>query len=99
MTHSIKPDNDSGDQQDAARLLITSPEAAKLMTISERTLFTLRKEGDLPYVRIGRSIRYDPRDIGVWIERHKSVGGASAHNDSSAGTPPSNDDLESKRDK
>lgn len=98
MSPSFRPEYDSGNDQDAARLLITSREAAACMSISERTLWTLTNQGDLPCVRIGRSVRYDPRDLEAWIERHKSAGCASAHNTTSAGNPPSNDDQQSMQD-
>lgn len=40
-------------------MLLKSSEAAKLLSISERTLFTLTKDGTIPSVRLGRSVRYD----------------------------------------
>ncbi len=98
MIYPNQPGIAPGNDQDAALLLITSPKAAKRMSICERTLWTLTNQGDLPCVRIGRSVRYDPRDIEVWTERHKSAGRASAHNASSAGNLPLNDDHESKQD-
>ncbi len=40
-------------------LLICSSDAAKLLSISEKNLWTLTKQGIIPAVRIGvRSIRY-----------------------------------------
>lgn len=98
MIYPNQPGIAPGNDQDAARLLITSREAATLLSISERTLWTLTNKGDLPCVRIGRSVRYDPRDLEVWIERHKSADGASAANAYSAGNPPSNDDHKSMQD-
>jgi len=98
MIHPIQPGNAPGNDQDAARLLITSREAAATMSISERTLWTLTNERGLPCVRIGRSVRYDPRDLQAWIERHKSAGRASARNTPSAGNGPSNNDHESTQD-
>lgn len=54
-------------------LLISPRQAAKLLSISERSLFTLTKSGVLPTVRIGRSVRYDPCDLRRWIESAKNV--------------------------
>jgi excisionase family DNA binding protein len=52
-------------------LLINSREAAKLLSISERTLWGLKESGSLPYVRIGRSVRYGRADLETWIEEQK----------------------------
>jgi len=39
-------------------LLIKPGEAAKLLSISTRTLWTLTREGVVPCVRLGKSVRY-----------------------------------------
>jgi excisionase family DNA binding protein len=54
------------------RLLWTCREAAAALSISERTLWSLTKSGDMPCVRIGRSVRYDPEDIRSWIDAQKA---------------------------
>jgi len=57
------------------RPLLKSMEAAALLNISTRTLWTLRKAGRIPYVRIGRCVRYAPDDLESWIVKHKRGGG------------------------
>ena len=52
--------------------LLTVREAAGLLRISERTLFTLTKDGQIPSVRVGRGVRYDPGDLASWIEERKT---------------------------
>jgi excisionase family DNA binding protein len=52
-------------------LLLTSIQAAKALSISARTLWQLKKDGKLPFVRIYRSVRYDPKDITKFIENQK----------------------------
>jgi excisionase family DNA binding protein len=61
----------SSGQLPGAPLLLTAREAARLLSISPRTLWTLTNRGELPAVRIGRAIRYDPVDLRHWIERQK----------------------------
>jgi excisionase family DNA binding protein len=56
-------------------LLLTTRQAAKALSISERTLWQLAKDGKIPTVRIGRSVRFDPRDLQDWISAHKEGGG------------------------
>ena len=46
--------NETNDRQ----LLLTSPEAAKRLRISERTLWTLTDRGDIRCIRIGTAKRY-----------------------------------------
>ncbi|MDB5294893.1 MAG: Transcriptional regulator [Phycisphaerales bacterium] len=51
--------------------LLPPPDAARALSVSERTLFTLTQRGDLPAVRIGRAVRYDPADLRRYVERAK----------------------------
>jgi excisionase family DNA binding protein len=55
-----------------AVFLLTAREASKMLRISERTLWELKKQGKIRHVQIGRSVRYDPRDLQAWIENQKS---------------------------
>jgi predicted DNA-binding transcriptional regulator AlpA len=56
------------------RGLIGAREAARMLGISERLLWSLRVSGQLPCVRIPgrRCVRYDPADLEAWIDAHKS---------------------------
>ena len=53
--------------------LLTVREAADVLRVSERTLWTLTHSGELPAVRVGRSVRYDQNDLASWIESRKTV--------------------------
>lgn len=51
------------------RLLLRPKEAARMLAISERTLWG----SDIPRVCIGkRGVRYDMDDLKAWIERQKT---------------------------
>ncbi len=50
------------------KLLVGSIEAAKLLDISPRTLWTLRNAGAVPFVRIGASVKYSVSALQTWIE-------------------------------
>lgn len=54
-----------------ADFLLTIPEAAQRMKLGRSTRYLLIKAGELPVIRIGRSVRVDPRDINRWIERNR----------------------------
>ena len=49
-------------------------QTASSLQISERTLWELTKRGEIPCVRIGRAVRYDPKDLADFIARKKRSG-------------------------
>ncbi|MGC8541814.1 MAG: helix-turn-helix domain-containing protein [Phycisphaerae bacterium] len=49
-------------------ILLNARQTATLLGVSERTIWNLRQLGKLRVVRIGRSTRYDKRDILRLIE-------------------------------
>jgi excisionase family DNA binding protein len=55
--------------QQAAKLLLTAREAAKSLSVCERTLYELTRSGQIPVVRIGRSVRYSVDDLKKWIQK------------------------------
>jgi excisionase family DNA binding protein len=59
------------------RLLMTAREAANAMAISERTLWGLTKNGEIPCVRVGQSIRYDLLQLQVWIDSRSQLTASS----------------------
>ena len=49
---------------DIKPLLLTRPQVAKILGLSERTIATLTKQGELQVVRLGcRSVRYSIADV------------------------------------
>jgi excisionase family DNA binding protein len=52
----------------APQLLLTARQAAQALSVSERTLWQLSKDGRIPIVRIGRSVRYQVKDLERFIE-------------------------------
>jgi len=54
--------------------LLKPVEAAKLLSISPRTLWTLTDNGEIPSVRVGRQVRYDLLDLQNYIESGKQSG-------------------------
>jgi excisionase family DNA binding protein len=57
-------------------LLLRLPEAAEELAISERKLWDLTKGGEIPCIRIGRSVRYARADLIAWINTKKQGGAA-----------------------
>jgi excisionase family DNA binding protein len=56
---------------DVTPLLIRSREAAKLLGYSERKLWTLTKEGKIPCVREGGTVRYRVETLRAWVEEQE----------------------------
>ena len=61
--------------------LLNESEAADLLGLRSQTLSLWRstKRYDLPFIRVGRAIRYRLRDIAAFLER-RTVGGATEKN-------------------
>jgi len=49
-------------------MLIDSKAAAKLLSMGERRLWTLTNCNAIPSRKIGRSVRYSPRELRAWID-------------------------------
>jgi len=52
----------------SARILVSSKEAARLLSVSPRKLWamTFEETPGLPHVKCGRSLRYSPSDLRRW---------------------------------
>lgn len=57
----------------ASPKLLTPKEAASALGISPRKLWSLTAGGDVPCVRIGRSVRYDAADLADFVETLKAA--------------------------
>ena len=60
-------------ESEPERLLITVREAVRILSISPRKLWDLTISGEIPCVRIGRSVRYPVADLKAWVEEHKEA--------------------------
>jgi excisionase family DNA binding protein len=66
---------DGGQQPTGEPKLVDSSEAVEILGISERTLWARTKEGSIPCVRLGRSVRYNVDDLRRYIEANTKRGG------------------------
>lgn len=53
--------------------LLTYKDAAKVLGVSERTVWQLVRDGKLVHVKLGRVVRIDPADLQILIQRSKSA--------------------------
>ena len=62
----------TGSNKEADVLLWKAAEAAQALTISRRKLWTMTNAGEIPCVRLGRAVRYDPAALRLWIESQRT---------------------------
>jgi excisionase family DNA binding protein len=53
--------------------LLTYHEVAILLHLSVRYIAKLVSLGQIPFIKIGRSVRFNPTQIDQWIERRSNV--------------------------
>jgi hypothetical protein len=51
------------------QILVTEPRMAKMLGLSVPYMIKLRKLRKIPYLKIGESVRYDPRKVEKALER------------------------------
>jgi hypothetical protein len=54
-------------------ILISARQAARALAMCEKRIVTMTKAGDLPCIRNGRRILYDPDDLKAWVQRNKQM--------------------------
>ena len=55
-----------------APLLVAEPEARRLLgNLSAKTLYLLRRNQELPHIKVGSRTLYSPADLQRWIETRK----------------------------
>lgn len=55
------------------RLLVDEVTAARLLSVSPRTLWQLAADGEVPVVRVRSAKRYSVADLQHWIAQSKAV--------------------------
>jgi excisionase family DNA binding protein len=56
------------------RILLPAPEAARVLSISERTLWAMTQNRGIPHIRIGRRVLYRAEALAKWAaEREKML--------------------------
>jgi excisionase family DNA binding protein len=55
-----------------APTLVNIREAAKILTVSDRTVHTLTKMGQIPSIRVGRALRYSVDDLREYVDSRRT---------------------------
>jgi len=56
-------------EQTIQPMLLNTRQTARLLNISERTVFALTKSGELPSVKIGRCLRFSVSDLEAFVQK------------------------------
>ena len=68
----LKPGITMADQQKTKPVRLLKPsEAALFLAVSERTVKRLTSRGELPHVRVGRSMRFVLADLLAYVARQR----------------------------
>lgn len=51
--------------------LLTERDAARWLSISQRSLWTLRNRGEIPFAKVGRQVRYHVEDLEAFVKKNK----------------------------
>lgn len=64
----------------AGRDLLNETEAAKILGVAPGTLSVWRSTGryNLPFVKVGRNVRYRPSDLDEWLDGRVRQSGSTA---------------------
>lgn len=68
MAKAAKPRNISLDDN----IIVDTSEASILICTPEKSLIKWRSTGEhnIPFIKIGRNVRYRTKDLREWIEKH-----------------------------
>lgn len=64
--------------------LLTIREAAQYLAVSVSTLYGWVWQRRIPFIKIGRALRFDPHDLAAFIEANKQVPRTVSHSGSRA---------------
>lgn len=51
---------------------MTIEDVSEMLQVTRTTIYNLQKRG-LPFIKIGKTLRFDREDVVCWIETHKTV--------------------------
>jgi len=51
--------------------LLSPGRVAELLGLSKPHVYNLAKDGELPSIKFGRAVRFDPKDVEAYIQEHR----------------------------
>ena len=63
-------DRDIFDSLESCEKLMTAREVARMLSISEKTVYSYVSRNLIPHYKIEANVRFRPRDVANWLKRH-----------------------------
>jgi excisionase family DNA binding protein len=54
-----------------AKRYLTAAAAAEYLGLTPDALYTRTRKGEIPHIRMGRSLRWDMQDLDLWMRRQR----------------------------
>ena len=54
-----------------AKRYLTAAAAAEYLGLTRDALYTRTRKGEIPHIRMGRSLRWDMQDLDLWMRRQR----------------------------
>jgi len=72
--HLAKPeDRDILDSLESCERLLTAREVARILSISEKTVYSYVSRNLIPHYKIEANVRFRARELAGWLKRHASL--------------------------
>jgi excisionase family DNA binding protein len=62
------------DSLESCEKLMTAREVARILSISEKTVYSYVSRNLIPHYKIEANVRFRPRDVANWLKRHGPTG-------------------------
>lgn len=66
-------DRDIFDSLESCEKLLTAREVARILSISEKTVYSYVSRNLIPHYKIEANVRFRARDLVVWLRHHASL--------------------------
>jgi len=60
-------------QSNDDRMLISQRETARLLGVTDRTVFSLRKSGELPFIKLGSRVLFSRDDLAAFVAKKRQI--------------------------
>lgn len=71
-------DRDIFDALESCEKLMTAREVARILSISEKTVYSYVSRNLIPHYKIEANVRFRARDVAMWLRRHGPLAQAPA---------------------
>jgi excisionase family DNA binding protein len=70
---TVADNRDIIDSLESCEKLLTAREVARILSISEKTVYSYVSRNLIPHYKIEANVRFRARDLAYWLRRHASL--------------------------